>query len=157
MKLYHGSNVQIGKIDLALSRPNKDFGRGFYLTEDAAQAMRMAEQKVHLLGGEPTLNVYEFDESLLKASWLKVKIFEGYTEEWAEFVLANRNRSAQKPVHDFDIVVGAIADDKVGLQLFRYMRNYIDLPALVENLKYVRLTEQYYFGTERAVDLLKKL
>ena len=46
-------------------------------------------------------------------------------------------------------------DDKVGLQLFRYMRNYIDLPALVENLKYVRLTEQYYFGTERAVDLLK--
>ena len=119
--------------------------------------MRMAEQKVHLLGGEPTLNVYEFDESLLKASWLKVKIFEGYTEEWAEFVLANRNRSAQKPVHDFDIVVGAIADDKVGLQLFRYMRNYIDLPALVENLKYVRLTEQYYFGTERAVDLLKKL
>ena len=157
MKLYHGSNVQIGKIDLALSRPNKDFGRGFYLTEDAAQAMRMAEQKVHLLGGEPTLNVYEFDESLLKASWLKVKIFEGYTEEWAEFVLANRNRSVQKPVHDFDIVVGAIADDKVGLQLFRYMRNYIDLPALVENLKYVRLTEQYYFGTERAVDLLKKL
>lgn len=157
MKLYHGSNVQIGKIDLALSRPNKDFGRGFYLTEDAAQAMRMAEQKVHLLGGEPTLNVYEFDESLLKASWLKVKIFEGYTEEWAEFVLANRNRSTQKPVHDFDIVVGAIADDKVGLQLFRYMRNYIDLPALVENLKYVRLTEQYYFGTERAVDLLKKL
>ena len=115
MKLYHGSNVQIGKIDLALSRPNKDFGRGFYLTEDAAQAMRMAEQKVHLLGGEPTLNVYEFDESLLKASWLKVKIFEGYTEEWAEFVLANRNRSTQKPVHDFDIVVGAIADDKVGL------------------------------------------
>ena len=157
MKLYHGSNVQIGKIDLAVSRPNKDFGRGFYLTEDAAQAMRMAEQKVHLLGGEPTLNVYEFDESLLKASWLKVKIFEGYTEEWAEFVLANRNRSTQKPVHDFDIVVGAIADDKVGLQLFRYMRNYIDLPALVENLKYVRLTEQYYFGTERAVDLLKKL
>ena len=42
MKLYHGSNVQIGKIDLALSRPNKDFGRGFYLTEDAAQTMRMA-------------------------------------------------------------------------------------------------------------------
>lgn len=157
MRLYHGSNVRIGKIDLAKSRPNKDFGRGFYLTEEAEQAMRMAEQKVQLFGGKPTLNIYEFDERLLGASWLKVRIFNGYSEEWARFVLANRNRDTQERVHDFDIVVGAIADDKVGLQLFRYMRHYIDLPTLVENLKFVRLTVQYYFGTEKAVNLLKGL
>ena len=50
MRLYHGSNVRIGKIDLAKSRPNKDFGRGFYLTEEAEQAMRMAEQMPRLEG-----------------------------------------------------------------------------------------------------------
>jgi hypothetical protein len=32
MVLYHGSTVEIKEIDLALSKPNKDFGRGFYLS-----------------------------------------------------------------------------------------------------------------------------
>ncbi len=37
------------------------------------------------------------------------------------------------------------------------MKKYIDLPTLVKNLQFVRLTTQYYFGTERAIKLLKKL
>lgn len=42
MILYHGSNVEIVRIDLAKSRPNKDFGKGFYLSADYHQAIRMA-------------------------------------------------------------------------------------------------------------------
>lgn len=34
MMLYHGSIVNIDRIDLSKSRPNKDFGRGFYLSAD---------------------------------------------------------------------------------------------------------------------------
>ena len=34
MKLYHGSNILIDKIDLSKSKPNKDFGRGFYLSDN---------------------------------------------------------------------------------------------------------------------------
>lgn len=34
MILFHGSNVPIEIIDLSKSRPGKDFGRGFYLSED---------------------------------------------------------------------------------------------------------------------------
>ncbi len=41
MILYHGSIVEIYKIDLSLSKPNKDFGKGFYLSLDENQAMRM--------------------------------------------------------------------------------------------------------------------
>ena len=33
MKLYHGSNVEIKDIDLNKSKPNKDFGQGFYLSD----------------------------------------------------------------------------------------------------------------------------
>ena len=33
MKLYHGSNVEIDSINLAMWRPYKDFGKGFYLTD----------------------------------------------------------------------------------------------------------------------------
>ena len=157
MKLYHGSNLSIEKIDLQKSRPNKDFGQGFYLTADEAQALRMGEQKVRQNGGTPTLNVYEFDENVLADARLKVKIFNAYTEEWARFILANRDRRTQERVHDYDIVIGPIADDQVGLQLFRYMKQYIDLHTLIENLKFVRLTIQYYFGTERAIQLLKKI
>ena len=36
MILYHGSNITIERIDLDKSRPNKDFGKGFYLSESDA-------------------------------------------------------------------------------------------------------------------------
>ncbi len=32
MKLYHGSTVDITEIDLAKSKPNKDFCKAFYLS-----------------------------------------------------------------------------------------------------------------------------
>ena len=41
IQLYHGSTVNIERIDLQKSRPNKDFGRGFYLSADRQQAWRM--------------------------------------------------------------------------------------------------------------------
>ena len=34
MKLYHGSTTNITKIDLSKSKPNKDFGKAFYLSVD---------------------------------------------------------------------------------------------------------------------------
>ena len=157
MILFHGSNIDIQKIDLMKSRPNKDFGQGFYLTEDRTQALRMAEQKVLQFGGTSVVNVYEFDEAHFADATLRVKRFDGYTEEWAKFILANRNRRTKEKLHDYDIVVGAIADDKVGVQLFRYMKEYIDLPTLVQKLQFIQLTIQYYFGTEAAIEQLKKL
>ncbi len=50
--LYHGSTVCIDHIDLHKSRPNKDFGRGFYLSADRQQAWRMGEFKALTEGGE---------------------------------------------------------------------------------------------------------
>ena len=40
MRLYHGSNIAIGNINLAMCRPYKDFGRGFYLTDIEEQAKK---------------------------------------------------------------------------------------------------------------------
>lgn len=39
MKLYHGSDVTVEKINLAKCRPFKDFGRGFYLSDNYDQAL----------------------------------------------------------------------------------------------------------------------
>ena len=41
MMLYHGTNVEFDKIDLLKSKPNKDFGRGFYLSPFFKQAKDM--------------------------------------------------------------------------------------------------------------------
>ncbi len=38
MKLYHGTNIDFTQIDLRKTKPNKDFGRGFYLTDIYKQA-----------------------------------------------------------------------------------------------------------------------
>ncbi len=63
MLLYHGSNTEIKMINLALCRPYKDFGRGFYLTVIKEQAEKMAVRVARIYGGSPVLNVYEINGS----------------------------------------------------------------------------------------------
>lgn len=46
MKLYHGSNVRVTIPDLSRSKPCKDFGQGFYLSDNYEQAKNLAETKV---------------------------------------------------------------------------------------------------------------
>lgn len=83
MRLYHGSNVTVTVPDLTKSKPYKDFGKGFYLSADKSQAMRMAEQKtLQLMMGEPVVSEFEFDEALLQDSDLNVRIFDDYSVEW---------------------------------------------------------------------------
>mgnify|MGYP004517075237 FL=1 len=158
MKLYHGSTEDITKIDLSKSKPNKDFGRGFYLSAEKEQAEKLAEYKAFQFGGEPTLNVFEFDERKLSDNSLKVLKFDGYSKEWADFVFANRNSKTGDSVHNYDIVVGPIANDRVGVQVRRYIEHEISLETFLENLKYMKgVTFQYFFGTETAINLLRKI
>ncbi|MBP5456634.1 MAG: DUF3990 domain-containing protein [Paludibacteraceae bacterium] len=158
MKLYHGSNTDIQQIDLAKSRPNKDFGKGFYLTTDKVQAYKLAEQRALFFGGTPIVNEYFFDESILTDDSLNVKIFDDYSVEWAEFVVKNRFNPSKQPTHNYDIVYGPIANDKVGVQIELFTDNLIDMNTLVKRLKFTQgITFQYYFGSEKAIVNLQKL
>ena len=153
MKLYHGSNTKIEKIDLSKCRPYKDFGQGFYLTEIKEQAEKMASRTAHIYEGEPVVTEFEFDESALTK--LSVKQFDEPNEEWALFVLANRSKESQQPTHSYDIVIGPVADDDIS-QLFRNFNDgYINLAMLVEGLKYKKVSSQYFFHTEAATKYLK--
>ena len=60
-------------------------------------------------------------------------------------------------VHSYDIVVGLIADDTVGLQMRRLMQGYIDIERMVEELRFHKPAIQYFFGTEKAISYLKKI
>lgn len=157
MILYHGTNVAFDTIDLLKSKPNKDFGKGFYLSADYDQAMAMANVKVEQLEyGSPIVLTFEVDELLLEE--LNVRRFDSYSEEWAEFILHNRRNASDYPVHDYDVVYGPIANDRVGVQLWRYETQSIDLQTLVRNLQHMKgVTFQYFFGTEAAIKLLKRI
>ena len=158
MRLYHGSTIDIEQINLAMSRPNKDFGRGFYLSADRNQAWRMAEFKALTEGGTPVMNVYLFDDDVLTSEELNVLTFKGYTQEWAEFIFLNRNNRYDAPAHNYDIVYGPIANDRVGVQIGKYEAGDITLDQFLENLKFIKgITFQYYFGTEKAITKLTKI
>lgn len=159
MILYHGSNMRVTSPDINHSKPFKDFGQGFYLSADRQQAYELAISKVNQMKcGEVVVNEFSFDDELLKTGELKVLIFEDYSEDWANFVLMNRNDKIRQPSHDYDIVYGPIADDGVNYQLRRYRGGVISLQKMIEELKYAKgITFQYFFGTELAISKLKAI
>lgn len=158
-RLYHGSNLPIIHIDLSRSKRGKDFGQGFYLNANPDQAMAMAIRTTRFLNeGQPTLSCFEFDEAEADRLGLKIKVFPNYSEEWAEFVVMNRKNDSEVPAHSFDVVIGPIADDTVGVQIRRYMMGFLSAASLVEELKFRGdHATQYFFGTPRAIELLKRI
>lgn len=155
MKLYHGTFLEFERIDLSKSNRGKDFGKGFYLSDDFQQAQRMSVFKALQFGGKPVVQSYEFDECLLSNGGLSFKRFDDYSREWAEFVLQNRNNDSYRNVHSFDVIYGPIANDKVGVQIRNLLENNINMSVFLERLKYIQgITYQYFFGTEKAVSKL---
>ena len=163
MLLYHGSNMEIMKISLTLSRPFKDFGRGFYLTAIYDQAVLMAKRTSRIFSGIPHVTLFEFDEAAFNNSDLSVKAFGEPSLEWAIFVLNNRNRNFQDAVdpncnHDnkYDIVTGPVANDDLALLFRTFSNELIDMDALVKGMKYKSLNNQYSFHTSRAIEFLTR-
>lgn len=156
MRLYHGTNVEIQRINLDESRVGKDFGVGFYLTPDKSVAQRQAERKCEQFGvGKAQVYEFEFDDAALQT--LDVLRFESYTLEWARFVLENRKNRTRNQIHNFDIVAGPIADDVIGYQIRRVEEGIISEEQFLEEIKFHTVTIQYLFATEESIQLLKRL
>ncbi|MBR6448666.1 MAG: DUF3990 domain-containing protein [Fibrobacter sp.] len=163
MILYHGSNTDIVRIELPKCRPNKDFGKGFYLTTIREQAVRMAQRVSRMYGGAPVLNIYEFDDTddILKS--LNIRRFDGPSVEWAKFVITNRNASKMADCQEdsnidckFDLVIGPIANDDLALLFRQFSEGTISVDTLVNEMKFKKLTDQYSFHTEKSIALLHK-
>lgn len=157
--LYHGSNVAIDNINLSRSNKGKDFGRGFYLNPNYDQALSMAKTKVDLLEmGNPIVTSFEFDIEGAKKDGLKMKLFEDYSVEWAEFIVLNRKNKSNEQAHDYDIVIGPIADDKVGLQVRLFAEGNMDIDKLISRIKYYGdKSIQYFFSTENSLKYLSRI
>lgn len=164
MKLYHGSNVNIESINLAMCRPYKDFGKGFYLTDIEEQAKNVAVRVSRIYGGIPIVNVFEIQDDFRSLSDIKIKDFGiQTTEEWAQFVMNNRSREFQEIKSElcnkdnkYDIVIGPVADDNMALLFRQYENEMIDFETLLRGIIYKRVSSQYSFHTEKSIMLLRK-
>ena len=111
MLLYHGSNIAITEPRLIIQTRGLDFGMGFYLTSNEEQARTFSEIIVRRREcGIATVSVYEFDMDYAVENF-KVKKFEKADSEWLRFVIDNRMKTYQGI--NYDIVIGAVANDKV--------------------------------------------
>ena len=164
MILYHGTNLDIASISLNMCRPYKDFGRGFYLTSIEEQARKMAFRVSKIYGGKQIINVYEIDDDFLLEKELSIKNFgTAVTEQWATFVMNNRNRDFTDFENmlcnfdcKYDIVAGPVANDDLAMLFREYHKHVIDLDVLLKELSYKETTNQVSFHTQRAVELLRK-
>jgi hypothetical protein len=158
MKLYHGTYTDFDIIDLSKSNKGKDFGKGFYLSDNYEQAYKLAMFKALQFNTHPFVIPYQFEEGLLTDGSLSFLQFDEYSKEWAEFVLKNRTNDNDNNIHSYDVVYGPIANDKVGVQIRNLMEQNIDMNIFLERLKYMHgITFQYFFGTEKAISKLVRI
>ena len=163
MRLYHGSFCKIDNVDLSQCRNYKDFGRGFYLTNDFARAVTMANRSVELNGkGQPEINSYIFNKSKAQ-NLLKIKEFKSEDWKWSKFIMDNRDKNLNPPFcHEYDIVIGPVADSRVDPILKDYKTEFgeafsepSNLAILAKRLKFPgKPYIQYCFCTEEALSHL---
>lgn len=164
MILFHGSNVEIDSVDLSRSRKFKDFGQGFYLTSMLDQAKKMAARTSKFYGGAPVVTSFEVPDNILHMPGLNIKTFEALSEEWAVFIINNRDRYFEDISSvmcntdcKYDIVYGPVGDDDITMLLRQYTRGYISPEALRDGLAFKRASDQYSFHTDRALAYLKHM
>ncbi len=143
--LYHGGQEIVEFPEIRIQKYNNEFYFGFYGTIYPEQAKRWATR----FGGTGYVSEYLY----IPNKKLNIKIFSEMTEEWLDFIVACRvGRS-----HDYDIVEGPMADDKI----FNYVQNFVDgkisREAFWNLAKFEKPTHQISFHTAKALTTLKYL
>lgn len=125
-----------------------DFGKGFYVTESSKQAEDWAKTVMQRRESEHAfVSEYEYDES----EELKVLVFDGPTDDWLDFVQANRLRGVE---HDYDIVIGPVADEGVYYVLMLYDSGAISKAETISRMKTAKLDGQVLFHTDKLLESL---
>ncbi|MCL1851147.1 MAG: DUF3990 domain-containing protein [Bacteroidetes bacterium] len=157
MRVFHGSYTKIDNIDLSKCEIGKDFGQGFYVTKIKEQAQFWAERRGLSDKTKGIVTEFEFNENAFLYFNLKTLRFVEYDENWLDFVAKNRDTSLPQPTHDYDIVEGPVADDKIATRITTYLKGKISKQQFLEELKFMRETHQICFCTRRSLQMLNNI
>lgn len=151
IELYHGSLEIVDSPEIREPNRTLDYGAGFYLTSSAEQAEAWVKRKLRGEVALGYLNVYDYDET--KENGLNILTFDSPDESWLDFVMSNRMN--QDYYHDYDIVKGPVANDRVYASFALYEAGLIDKQELILELKVYKLVNQVLLHTERALECIK--
>ena len=155
MKVYHGSYTEINEIDLAFCEVGRDFGQGFYVTKLRGQAEYWAKRKGRKQNDVGFVTEFEYNENICSMMKLNVLHFDDYNDEWLEFVVLNRKNETKQQAHDYDIVEGPVADDKVATEVDRYIEGHISKEQFLSDLTY-NPSHQICFCTMQSLQALSQ-
>ena len=151
MKVYHGSLECVETPEIREPNRTLDYGSGFYTTTSYDQAEEWVRRKMRSnRSAKGYINEYELDVDKLQS--VKCLLFESPTDEWIDFVM--NNRLNKEFVHDYDIVYGPVANDRVYTCFALYEGGLMSKQNLLAELKTYELVDQYLFHTEHALQLL---
>ncbi len=138
IKVFHGSCVKVDRPDISFSRKTLDFGSGFYVTPLHEQAVSWALrwERRHR---KAIVNTYCFHDELIARLGIRIKDLPAYDREWLHFIADNRDG---RPVEDYDLVQGGIANDKVFNTLELYFAKLISEDQALDRLKYEKPNRQ---------------
>ena len=153
MRLYHGSNLVVEEPRLIAQQRGLDFGEGFYLTTNETQAERFSEIVVsRRKSGMAMVSVYEFDMETANRT-LAVCKFASADAEWLKFITDNRLKTYKGNV--YDVVIGAVANDKVMPTIQAFLGGFVNEEAALITLKTSRLVDQVCLKSEKALSLFR--
>ncbi len=152
MKVYHGSLHQVQNPEIEKGRPSTDFGKGFYTTTNFEQAKRWALNKAKAAKNEAKaiVNTYEVDDKLIENKKYAIKLFDSPNEEWLTFVV-NCRKSIP---HEYEIVFGAVANDKIYVTITLYESLVLTAEETVARLKVNEYFNQISFHSQTAANEL---
>ena len=142
MTVYHGGYQPVKEPEIRIGRNTKDFGNGFYCTIIKEQAQRWAKRydtkivSIYDVCLNPKLNILDFKEM---------------SEKWLDFIVACRSGK----MHDYDIVIGAMADDQIYNFISDYMDGVITRDQFWVLAKFKYPTHQIAFCSEEALKCLE--
>lgn len=152
MTLYHGSLEIVETPAILVPNRTMDYGKGFYTTTSREQANKWVVRKISVANeSKGYTNIYSFDESSLSS--LNVLRFETPDEIWLDFVMMNRTNKNFS--HDYDIVYGPVANDRVYAAFALYEDGMLDKQGLIRELRAYKLADQLLFHTSKALEYLQ--
>ena len=150
MIIYHGSLGIVEQPQILEANRPLDFGTGFYTTSSLQQALRWVKLRMEQNNvSKGYINIYEYSYK----KGLNIRRFQSANEAWVNFVHANR--TIQGYNHDYDIVVGPVANDNVYLSFNLYEAGIISKRELIRRLKTYKLVDQLLFHTEKSLETLE--
>lgn len=150
LMLFHGTVSVFDKVLLGKSHNRRDFGTGFYTTLLEKQAKEWAYR---LSLRERTKQYYVYQFIFREIDTLKIQRFDALNKEWLEFVKENRSKGGLQ--HDYDVVIGPVADDNTMETVQLYIAGILTSDEAVERLRYSKVNNQVSFHTEKALQNLK--